>query len=135
MKEVADQNTTDDPRNEAYKNPWKITPVECTSLHLAIINNHFDLAKLLLMCGADVSIPYKNGTSESLSTLDLFNSQKTKEEASLVALKDKLDIPACFQSLSRETREKISEAFAMIQDQGWNFDTHNFPDINKYLTV
>ena len=134
MKEIADKNTTDDPRDEAYKNPWKITPVECTSLHLSIINNHFDLAKLLLLCGADVSIPYKRSTSESISTLDLFQSQTAKEEALLFALKDKLDISTCIQSLSRETREKISEAFAMIQDQGWNFDTHNFPDINKCLT-
>ena len=53
------QRIHDDPRDDRYKDPWKITSVQSTPLHLAIQQQNLDMISLLLMCNADVSIPYK----------------------------------------------------------------------------
>ena len=131
----------DDPRDESYQNPWKITPIECTSIHLAIGNDNFDLAKILLICGADVTIPYIKG-EESIKTENWFKSENTKSgtlaektnsEMLGLALTNSLDIKTSLESMPREFQIKIQKTLDKVQELGWNFNTCNFPEISKVL--
>ena len=142
MEDVVKKNTTDDPRDEAYLNPWKITPNECTSLHLAINEKNLDLANFLLICGADSNIPYKRGDTESITSLEWFKSQdkdsqtlltKSKSQMLVMALSDKLDIRTSLESMSRDTQDKILKTFDKIQEIGWNLNTNHFHDIFTIL--
>ena len=133
LKEIADKNTTDDPRDEAYMNPWKITPIECTSLHMAIKEKKLDLAIFLLITGADPNIPYKRIGEGSISTLDLCKCEKLVSPFLLEALADKPDTEKGVEALPLEVQDKISKAFDKIQDEGWNINTNNFSDIQRFL--
>ena len=143
MDDVAKKNEAinDDPRDEAYQNPWKITPIECTSIHLAIGNNNFDLAKFLLICGADAAIPYKRG-EEHIKTEDWFQSERSKSGTLVektnsqmlgLALTNNLDMKTSIESMPREFQVKIQKTLDKVQELGWNFNTYNFPEILKIL--
>ena len=140
-EDIVKQNTTDDPRDETYKNPWKITPIECTSIHLAIANQNFDLAKFLLMCGADTSIPYKKGNT-NIKTEDWHKleaskpktlAEKTNFELLNQALINNLDMNDSIVSMPLDFKIKIEKTFDLIQELGWNFDTYHFQEISNAL--
>ena len=136
------KNTTDDPRDEAYQNPWKITPIECTPIHLAISNGHFDLTTFLLICGADFNIPYKEGKTKTIKTDEWIKSIKRKSETLvkttysemlILEMTKGLDMKTSIESMSREFQVKIDKTLDKIQDLGWNFNTCRFPEISKIL--
>ena len=140
-EDIVKQNTTDDPRDETYKNPWKITPIECTSIHLAIGNENFDLAKFLLICGADTSIPYKKGDT-NIKTEDWHKleaskpktlAEKTNSELLHQALINNLDMNDSIVSMPLDFKIKIEKTFDRIQELGWNFDTCHFQEISNAL--
>ena len=141
MEDIVKKNTTDDPRDESYQNPWKIAPIECTSIQLAIINENVDLAKFLLMCGADTTIPYKNG-KEAIETENWFKlernnsktlAEKTNYELLGLTMAQSLDMKTILESMPREFQIKIEKILDRTQELGWNFNKCNFPEILNIL--
>ena len=133
LKKISKKNKTDDSRSKDYLNPWKLTPIECTAIHLAIKNKHFDLARFLLVCGADSSIPYKHGQTELKSTLDYCKSEKCDSKTLLAELDNGVDMGKSLKTLSSEVQEKILKTFEHIQVQSWSLNNHSFPDIQRIL--
>lgn len=117
------------------------TPKEYTSIHLAIDNNNFNLAKFLLICNADSSIPYKEG-DKSIKTEELLQwliertenlDEKTNSQPFNKALTNNLDLNDIITSMPMDFKGKIAKIFERIQKLGWNFNTNNFPEISKQL--
>ena len=130
-EEIQNSNVTDNPRDEDYIKPWENFPIECTALHLALKNNHYDLAKFLLAAGANQEIPYKRGDNE-ISTFDLFLSGEKsiieKEEALKNALSGKMSLELLINSMT-ESVDTIYSYLRVIQDSGWELDKYNFCSI------
>ena len=142
MEEIADQNKKFDPRDEAYLNPWSVTPIQCTALHLAIKERNLDLVCLLLACGADVGIVYRNGETDTISTFDWFKREKIDAQTPAVAsklsnieraLKGKLNMNSILQSFTPDVKNRIIRTLDRVQEIGWNFETCNFAQIYRNL--
>ena len=133
---IKNENTTDDPRDDSYKNPWININVECTALHLAIKNGHYDLAKLFLIAGSDSSISYKSGDNY-ISTIDLFQEGNKaaieKEESLKNSLSGNLAIKPLITSMSESCRTKILATLTKVSNLGWELKTSNLYELFEVL--
>ena len=136
IEKIKKENTTDDPRHPAYKNPWENIHVECTALHLALKNNNYHLAKFLLAAGANHEVSYKSG-NDRISSLNLFLSgDKTiinKEEALKNSLTGKMSLESLIKSMAPSFATEILSSLTKVQDLSWEMDKCNFDEIFESL--
>lgn len=69
---------TTDPRDDGYVSNVVRKRVEETALHIAVMNDHVEVVKLLVAAGADVNIKRNHGPAEETSVWDLCKGPATK---------------------------------------------------------
>jgi len=105
---------TRDPRDPGYVSGIELKPLKETSLHLAILNNHPEVVSLLILNGADISIPRVSGDQEE----SVYELCKTPEMGNAISIGWN---PKIHYLHLKEIRDAIKTLLLCAHNQHWGF--------------